>query len=53
MVSGAPLAVEAPVGETIEAPKEAPAVKPSAPPANNDTADEEEDDYNVTSPVFP
>ena len=44
MVSGAPLAVEAPVGETIEAPKEAPA-EPSAPPENNDTADEEEDEF--------
>ena len=53
VVSGAPLAVEAPVRETIETPREAPAVKPSAPPENNDTADEEEDDYNVTSPVFP
>jgi len=45
VVSGAPLGVEAPVTETIEAPREAPAVKPSAPPENNDTADEEEDEF--------
>ncbi|TKW17486.1 hypothetical protein SEVIR_5G370400v4 [Setaria viridis] len=45
VVSGAPLAVEAPVRETIEAPREAPAVKPSAPPEHNDTADEEEDEF--------
>ncbi|RLM93195.1 hypothetical protein C2845_PM08G29660 [Panicum miliaceum] len=41
VVSGAPLAVEAPVRETIEAP----AVKPSAPPENNDIANEEEDEF--------
>jgi len=45
VVSGAPLAVEAPVRETIETPREAPAVKPSAPPENNDIADEEEDEF--------
>ncbi|CAO2197120.1 unnamed protein product [Urochloa humidicola] len=44
VVAGAPLAVEAPVRETIEAPPEAPAVKPSAPPENNGIADEEEED---------
>ncbi|CAO2166865.1 unnamed protein product [Urochloa humidicola] len=45
MVAGAPLAVEAPVRETIEAPPEAPAVKPSAPPEHNDIADEDEDEF--------
>jgi hypothetical protein len=45
VVSGAPLAVEAPQRETIEAPREAPAVKPSAPPENNGIADEEEDEF--------
>jgi hypothetical protein len=45
VVSGAPLAVEAPLRETIEAPREAPAVKPSAPPENNGIADEEEDEF--------
>ncbi|CAL4973375.1 unnamed protein product [Urochloa decumbens] len=45
VVAGAPLAVEAPVRETIEAPPEAPAVKPSAPPEHNDAADEEEDEF--------
>lgn len=45
MVSGAPLAVEAPVRETIEAPREAPAVEPSVPPEHNDPADEEEDEF--------
>ncbi|KAF8775458.1 hypothetical protein HU200_004883 [Digitaria exilis] len=45
VVSGAPLAVEAPVREAIEAPKETPAVQPSAPPEHNDIADEEEDEF--------
>ncbi|KAJ1289551.1 hypothetical protein BS78_02G173300 [Paspalum vaginatum] len=43
VASGAPLAVEAPVGETIETPREAPAVKPST--EHNDIADEEEDEF--------
>uniref|UniRef100_A0A0A9G449 Uncharacterized protein n=1 Tax=Arundo donax TaxID=35708 RepID=A0A0A9G449_ARUDO len=45
MASGAPLAVEAPVRETVEFPREAPAVKPSAPPEHIDIADEEEDEF--------
>ncbi|XP_062207296.1 TOM1-like protein 7 isoform X2 [Phragmites australis] len=46
IASGAPLAVEAPVRETVEAPREAPAVKASAPPiVHNDAADGEEDEF--------
>lgn len=41
VASGAPLAVEAPVREAIEAP----AVKPSAPPEHNDNVNEEEDEF--------
>ncbi|KAL6616284.1 hypothetical protein ACP70R_038554 [Stipagrostis hirtigluma subsp. patula] len=46
MVSGAPLAVEAPVGEAVEAPREDPTAKPSAPPlVHEDVAKEEEDEF--------
>lgn len=45
VVSGAPLAVEAPVREAIEAPQDTPAVQPSAPPEHNVIADEEEDEF--------
>ncbi|WVZ68347.1 hypothetical protein U9M48_017300 [Paspalum notatum var. saurae] len=45
VASGAPLAVEAPVRETIEPPREAPAVNPSAPPEHKNIADEEEDEF--------
>uniref|UniRef100_A0A0A9DDG8 Uncharacterized protein n=1 Tax=Arundo donax TaxID=35708 RepID=A0A0A9DDG8_ARUDO len=45
MASGAPLAVEAPVRETVEFPTEAAAVKPSAPPEHVDVADEVEDEF--------
>ena len=45
VASGSPLAVEAPVREAIEAPREAPAVKPSAPPEHNDNVKEEEDEF--------
>ncbi|KAJ1286010.1 hypothetical protein BS78_03G321100 [Paspalum vaginatum] len=45
VASGAPLVIEAPVRETTEHPREAPAVKSSAPPEHNDIADEEEDEF--------
>ncbi|KAL6853755.1 hypothetical protein ACP4OV_019784 [Aristida adscensionis] len=46
MASGAPLAVEAPARETVEAPREDPAVKPSAPPlVHDDIAEEEKDEF--------
>lgn len=44
IASDAPLAVEAPVRETAEAPREAPAVMPSAPPLH-DIVGEEEDEF--------
>ncbi|XP_062224850.1 TOM1-like protein 6 isoform X2 [Phragmites australis] len=45
MATGTPLAVEAPARETVEVPREAPAVKPSAPPEHINVADEEEDEF--------
>jgi hypothetical protein len=45
IASDAPLAVQAPVRETVESPREAPpAVTPSAPPLN-DIAGDEEDEF--------
>lgn len=45
VASGAPLAVEAPARETIEAPREPPAAQPSAPPEHNENVNEEEDEF--------
>ncbi|GJM92707.1 hypothetical protein PR202_ga09200 [Eleusine coracana subsp. coracana] len=42
IASDAPLAVEAPVRETVEYPREAPAVTPSAPPFNEVAGEEDE-----------
>lgn len=49
--SDAPLAVEAPVRETVESPREAPAVTPSAPPFS-EMADEEDEFAQLAQRYF-